>query len=157
MRIGNFQLPRTATLALALILLLTESASAQLFRRGRRVTPAVERYRLSVPVQTAEIAAPTAPTVTIRALLPMAEAELWVDGARKASPGNTRTVAFAPKSPEGRSQYVVEALWSQDGQVIKDSRVVDGYPGDRITIDFTRPGPGRTNAEIVPKEVPGPQ
>jgi len=154
---GQFQLPQAAAMALVLMPLLTESASAQLFRRFRRVPPAAERYEWSVPVQSSEIAAPAAPTFTIHALLPTAEAELWVDGARKVSSGNTRTVEFTPNRLDGRSQYVVEALWSQGGQVIKDTRVVDAYPGDRITIDFTRPGLRSTPTEIVPREVPGPK
>jgi len=137
--------------------LLTESASAQLFRRGRRVPRAVERYEWSVPVERSETVTSTAPTVSIRALLPTTEAELWVDGTRKVSAGNTRTVEFTPKNPDGLSRYVVEALWSDRGQVIKDIRIVDGYPGDRITIDFTRPDPRRMTTEIIPKEVPGQQ
>jgi len=137
--------------------LLTESASAQLFRRGRRAPRAVERYEWSVPVERSETVTSTAPTVSIRALLPTTEAELWVDGTRKVSAGNTRTVEFTPKNPDGLSRYVVEALWSDRGQVIKDIRIVDGYPGDRITIDFTRPDPRRMTTEIIPKEVPGQQ
>jgi len=143
-------------LSLAIILLVTESSNAQRFRRGRRVTYTTNRYERIVPVETYTTPAPTNPAFTIRVLLPTAEAELWVDGARKASAGTVRTVEFTPKNAGGRSQYVIEALWPQDGQVIKDTRVVDGHPGDRITVDFTRPDP-KTNAEIVPKEVPGPK
>jgi len=155
MRNRNLRLLRTAALALALLPLLAESASAQLFRRGRRAPRTVERYEWSVPVEQPATVVSTAPTVTIRALLPTTEAELWVDGARKVRAGNTRIVEFVPKNAAGRSQYVVEALWSDRGQLIKDSRIVYGYPGDRITIDFTRPDPRRMTTEIVPKEVPG--
>jgi len=106
-------------------------------------------------VTSTETVVSTAPTVTLRALLPTPEAELWVNGTRKVSAGNTRTLEFTPNNATERSRYVVEALWSDRGQVIKDTRVVDGFPGDRITIDFTRPDPGRMTTEIIPKEVPG--
>jgi len=157
MRNSNTRLMRAALAAMAFVLICAETASAQRFRRGRRSSATVQRYQWIVPVERYAPAVQSSSAITVRALLPAQDAELWVDGVRKVGGGDTRVAVFSPKNAEGKSQHIVQALWSQEDRVITDTRMVEIYPGDRITIDFTRPDPKGTSEEIVPKEAPPPK
>jgi len=76
--------------------------------------------------------------VTAKVLLPSPDARLWVEDQEMNS-GATRRQFVSPPLEEGRYVYNFRAQWQDNGRTMDEKRQVKVHPGDRITVDFTRP------------------
>jgi uncharacterized protein (TIGR03000 family) len=74
--------------------------------------------------------------VTIR--VPAPDAEVWFDGQRTQVEGTER-VFESPALQPGKYAYQIRAKWRQDGRDMEETRTVQVQPGERVTVDFTRP------------------
>jgi len=98
------------------------------------------------PVREADTSA------TVNLELPAADAEVWVQGKKLDGSGTTRRFVSPPLDSGDKYTYTFQGRWLRDGREVKDSRSVEVYAGDRVTLDFTRPEPGNRATEIVPRE-----
>jgi uncharacterized protein (TIGR03000 family) len=76
--------------------------------------------------------------VTAVVRVPTPDAQLWVEG-QEMSTGGARRVFVSPPLEEGRYTYNFKARWQENGRSMDEKRQVSVRPGDRITVDFTRP------------------
>ena len=74
-------------------------------------------------------------------LMPVPNAELWVQGEKMNTAGATRRFISPPLEPGKKYVYNFEARWRQDGQEMSRTRKVAVYAGDRITVEFSGTGP----------------
>ena len=71
--------------------------------------------------------------------LPRPDARLWVEDQQTDSGGATRQFV-SPPLEEGRYVYTFQAEWlDNNGRTVDQTRQVRVQPGDRVTVDFTRP------------------
>lgn len=101
---------------------------------------------LPTPSRTADLKA------TVNLLVPAADAVLWVDGRKIEGTGTTRQFVSPARDAGQRSSFTFKVQWDRAGAEAIATRTVDVYPGDRLTVDFTRP-----SREIVPREVTEPK
>jgi uncharacterized protein (TIGR03000 family) len=105
--------------------------------------PGYYSYQSAYPVPEANYE--TAPVedaarVTAVVQVPAPDAQLWVEGQEMGTRGSSR-VFVSPPLEEGRYSYTFEARWQENGRNMDEKRQVSVHPGDRITVDFTRPQP----------------
>jgi len=91
-------------------------------------------------------------SATVNLELPVADAEVWVQGKKWDGTGTARRFVSPPLDSGDKYTYTFQGRWLRDGREVKDSRSVDVYAGDRVTLDFTRPEPGNRATEIIPRE-----
>jgi uncharacterized protein (TIGR03000 family) len=107
----------------------------------------------------ATVTTPTADpkTARIRIRLP-ADAELWIDGSRKATAGTVREFETPELDPERVYTYAVRARWLEDGITVEKSIKVKAFAGNRVTVNFVRPAapPPRTVAAATVVRSPAP-
>jgi uncharacterized protein (TIGR03000 family) len=97
-----------------------------------------------------------ADTAVVKLRLPAADAELWVEGEKLEGTGSVRRFVSPPLKPDAAYTVTFRARWSRDGRPTAETRQVDLYAGDRVTVDFGQ-GARRTGPpEVVPKEYTGP-
>jgi uncharacterized protein (TIGR03000 family) len=53
--------------------------------------------------------------------------------------GGARRLFVSPPLEGGRYTYNFQARWQENGKTMDEKRQVGVHPGDRITVDFTRP------------------
>jgi uncharacterized protein (TIGR03000 family) len=87
---------------------------------------------------------PTTPAslpANIAVRVPEPTAEVWFEGSKTSQTGVLRTFA-SPPLPLGNSYtYQVRARWTENGQVIDQTRPVQVVANQQTTVDFTRPAP----------------
>jgi uncharacterized protein (TIGR03000 family) len=82
---------------------------------------------------------PTAPTdnsAVVEVRIPVG-AELWFDGAKTRQQGPTRLFNTPPLTPGAVFTYQVRASWSENGQLVNQTRTVQVEAGRRSVVDFT--------------------
>jgi uncharacterized protein (TIGR03000 family) len=85
---------------------------------------------------TAELATPTDTRAYITIQAPE-DAQIWFDDQPTTQTGKVRQFYSPPLTLD--ESYVIRAVWVQDGRTVESIRQVSVYPGDRITVDFTKP------------------
>jgi len=101
------------------------------------------------PAPTAENAA------TVNLLLPTAEAEVWVEGRKVEGQGTARRFVSPSLGAGERFTFNFRARWIGAGGEMTETRKVDVYAGDRVTVDFKNAA--RPAQEIVPREYKEPR
>jgi uncharacterized protein (TIGR03000 family) len=81
--------------------------------------------------------------VVARVQVPTADAKLWIEGQQMESQGLERRFVSPPIEPGFSYVYTIRAQWSDNGKPMDQTREVRVRPGERITVDFTRPGTER--------------
>jgi uncharacterized protein (TIGR03000 family) len=76
--------------------------------------------------------------VMARIIVPVPDAQVWVEGQEMSSTGTMRPF-YSPPLEDGSYTYTFRARWSQDGKTADQTRQVRVHPGDRITVDFSSP------------------
>lgn len=74
----------------------------------------------------------------LRILLPMEDAQVWLDGALMQQGGLMR-VFETPPLEAGNYSYTVRARWRENGREQDETRTVHFHPGDSVTVDFRQP------------------
>jgi uncharacterized protein (TIGR03000 family) len=103
--------------------------------------PGYYNYQSAYPVPEANYEMPPAEDatrVTAVVRVPTPDAQLLVEGQEMNS-GGARRVFVSPPLEEGRYVYNFEVRWQENGRPRDEKRQVSVHPGDRITVDFTRP------------------
>lgn len=75
----------------------------------------------------------------IEVRLPVADAEVLVDGNKTTSVGLTRVFESPELKPGKTYSYQITASWSQAGKTVRDERTVTVIRGRTSLVDFTRP------------------
>jgi uncharacterized protein (TIGR03000 family) len=82
-------------------------------------------------------------TAIIEVKLPDSSADVWFEGVRTGHTGAVRQFR-SPALVIGRSYtYHVVALWGEGATATKQERQVSVRAGDRLSVDFTAPAPGK--------------
>jgi len=92
---------------------------------------------------------------TVNLLVPTAETEVWIDGRKVEGQGMARQFVSPSLGSGERFTFTFRARWARQGGQMTETRKVDVYAGDRVTVDLkttTRPA-----EEIVPKEYKEPK
>lgn len=76
--------------------------------------------------------------VQLRVVVP-ADAVVWVDDRPTTHTGTERILVSPPLGGTGPYTYEVRARWPHEGQMLQQTRRVQVYPGDRLTVDFAVP------------------
>lgn len=87
-----------------------------------------------------------AQSATLRVRVPDANAEVWLSGHKTLSKGVMREFTTKALEPDKSYSAQVRAKWSDQGVQVEQQREVNLTPGDRVTIDFTRPEPKQNGA-----------
>ena len=83
--------------------------------------------------------------------LPVADAEVFVDGAKTTSLGLNRVFESPELKPDATYSYRIAAFWKRGDELVKDERNVQVKAGRTSLVDFTRPAePERL---LAPKEL----
>lgn len=95
---------------------------------------------LDIEPVSAPAARPEAAAVLIEVNLPNGDAVVQFDG--KAAPGNGTTRQFeSPPLPSGPTfRYDIVVRWQEDGKDVFHGRTVPVRAGQRVVVDFTKPG-----------------
>jgi uncharacterized protein (TIGR03000 family) len=107
---------------------------------GYDYAPGYYNYQSAYPPADYTYDAPPDNTrVTAMVRMPSPDAQLWVEGQEMDSGGSSRRQFVSPPLEDGRYTYNFEARWQENGRTRDEKRSVSVHPGDRITVDFTRP------------------
>jgi uncharacterized protein (TIGR03000 family) len=71
--------------------------------------------------------------------LPVAGAEVWIDGKKTTQTGDVRFFESPPLAAGRQYVYEVRASWTVDGEEVTKTRRVTVRAGDRAVVDFTVP------------------
>jgi uncharacterized protein (TIGR03000 family) len=132
----SFGTSRLAALAVAVLLLMGKSATADQSQPGPRAPDKEVQFAITVP----------------------ADAEVWFDGAKTTQTGSEREFVSPPLHRGQSYSYDVRARWKDGGRQVDRTRRVTFYAGDELTLDFTTGrvqeqysyyGPGSADAEEV--------
>lgn len=144
-------IPAIAVLAIGSLLLFQQSLPAQNFRSfrssSRRPVVVAQDYA-SQPVQpspnpaptTIPVTAPASDVATLKVVLPLPDAELWVEGARTMQTGMTRTFESPPLIAGIDYAYHLRARWVEGGHAVELWRTVPVGAGQQVLVDFTAAG-----------------
>jgi uncharacterized protein (TIGR03000 family) len=69
----------------------------------------------------------------IQISVPVANAEVWVEGTRMTSTGLTRHFVTPSLAP-GKYQYNIVVRWTEQGEIFSRTRSVSVRPGDRLAV-----------------------
>jgi uncharacterized protein (TIGR03000 family) len=64
------------------------------------------------------------------------EAEIWFNNAKTTKRGETRRFVTPPLEDGKRYSYDIRAKWVKDGKTIEQTRTIQLYSGDQLTVDF---------------------
>jgi uncharacterized protein (TIGR03000 family) len=107
-------------------------------------------YNYMGPVSSAPPAAPANTTAELDVSLPVADAQVWVDGKRMPStPSTQRSFVTPPLQPGQASTYKVTAVWVENGQEMRVERTVPVSAGTTATVDFSS---ANTTQRVPPSE-----
>ncbi len=68
-----------------------------------------------------------------------ADAKITFNGAPTTQTGTQRRY-FSPVIPEGRYAYEIQAVWTENGRQVRQSRSVPVEPGEVVRVTITRDG-----------------
>jgi len=89
-------------------------------------------YSYYPPVQAAS------GTAQVRVLVPEPNAEVWFQGVRMAQTGTDRLFTTPALESGYTYDYQVMARWTQNGQVVSQTRDIRVQPGQSVVVDFNR-------------------
>jgi uncharacterized protein (TIGR03000 family) len=78
-------------------------------------------------------------TAILRIVLPDPLAEVRLEGQPTTATGRERTFTTPRLEAGFRYAYTVVASWTQDGRMMRETRIVPVTPGQTSVVDFTRP------------------
>jgi len=93
----------------------------------------------STIIQQSYYSAPAAQTALMTIIVPNSNAELWFNGVATSQRGMTRTFTTPAMLQSG--SYSIRARWTQNGQIVDQTRRVDVQPGQSLTVDFRSGAP----------------
>ena len=94
--------------------------------------PTVVNYPPSATVETTENIA------RIEVRLPVADAQVWIEGRATTSRSLNRLYESPELTPGKSYSYTMKATWTQDGQPVTQERQVSVAAGQASVVDFTR-------------------
>ncbi len=153
----------SAALALAVLIVATDSSQARQRRLGRRFRGDSDGYVFNgrfrgysngyaaMEPQTgsrrADYYSPDTPgaamqpsPVLVELRVP-ANAEILFDGTKTVQKGTLRRYISPPIEPGRHYAYVVKAMWMEDGREKTETRTLTVHAGERRTADLTKPAP----------------
>jgi uncharacterized protein (TIGR03000 family) len=105
--------------------------------------PYANPYTSAYGYNAAQAAVPAAPalgdnTATIEVVLPDANAQVWINGAKMTGNGVRRTFTSDPLQPGATSTFTVKATWNEGGQPTTVERQVTVRAGGRVVVQFAK-------------------
>lgn len=83
---------------------------------------------------------PPAPVaVRLQVRVPVADAEVWLEGNKTRQQGLVREFLSPPLSPGQTYQYHLKAAWSENEQRQETARTIAVLPGEHVRVDLTLP------------------
>jgi len=150
-------------LAVGMLMIAADVSQAQLLQRlrdrmgrgsdegtSRRFTLRRSYYRGE---QTASVSS-TQVALDIRV---PSSAEVFVSGEKISGTGTMRTFTSDNLTAGQTYEYKVKGKWTENGKPIERQRTVKAMPGQRTTVDLTRPsqtGPSQTSPQGEPIKAP---
>jgi uncharacterized protein (TIGR03000 family) len=113
---------------------------------GNYVSPGTYQYQSAYPAGATNrmMTADQGAGVLARVQVPTADAKLWIEGQQMEPQGLERRFISPPIDPGSSYTYTIRAQWNDNGKPMEDTREVRVRPGDRITVDFTKPAPAKS-------------
>jgi uncharacterized protein (TIGR03000 family) len=97
----------------------------------------------------------TALPVNVTVLVPVADAQVWIDGVATTRLGMDRLFESPPLEPNQNFSYTVKARWMQSGKAVTQERHVQFHAGQYITVNFR--DSSRENVPRAPTPITIPQ
>jgi uncharacterized protein (TIGR03000 family) len=79
-------------------------------------------------------------TATVSVRVPVADAEVWIEGRKTQQQGTTREFVSPPLDPGRSYTYTVRASWVENGKPVEQTRTVPVQANGTATADFTTGG-----------------
>lgn len=73
---------------------------------------------------------------TVRVLVPIADAQVWFNGAATTQQGMQRVFSSPPLDQGYQYTYTIKARWMENGRMVDRERQVNVQSGQAITVDF---------------------
>lgn len=83
----------------------------------------------------------SAQAAEIVVVLPVADAQVFVEDYEVRSGGSRRVLHSPPLDPGKQYEYTVTAAWKSNGQVVRETRRVTVTAGSQVIVDFSKPAP----------------
>jgi uncharacterized protein (TIGR03000 family) len=80
--------------------------------------------------------APAQQTMTMTVLVPVADAQVWVENVATTQKGKERLFQSPPLEPNRNFTYTIKARWMENGQAVNRESQVNVQAGQSITVSF---------------------